>query len=146
MTLLQAFVAGFIAVPIFHQILLWILNVTHVVPFPAFDMSPTWPLGVPAWISASFWGGVWGIIFVLTIPRLFRGASYWIAAVVASALALTLVFAFVVIPLKTGGFLGIKDFIGLMIIGSLLNGAWGIGTALFLKLFDQLLGTRPAMS
>ncbi len=145
-TLIQAFVAGVIAVPVFHQILLWVFYATGIVNFMPFDMAPTQPFGVPSWISNSFWGGVWGIVFVLTIPRMFKGVAYWVATIVASGLVLTLVFAFVVLPLKTGALLGLHDFIQLMIIGFLLNAAWGIGTALFLKLLGQMRGAKPAMT
>jgi hypothetical protein len=132
-TLIMAFIGGVIAVPIFHQGGIWLLHIAGVIPFGPFDMTPTKPLGVPAVVSASFWGGVWGIIFVLTIPRWFSGATYWVVTFFAAGIALTAVYAFVVVPLKSGGLPG--DLVGLFIIGGLLNGAWGIGTALFLKLF-----------
>jgi hypothetical protein len=45
---------------------------------------------------------------------------------------------FVVVPLKTGAMP--PDMVGLFIVGFLLNAAWGIGWALFLRLFDQMRG------
>ena len=135
-SLVVAFVAGVIAVPVFHQILLWIFHVAGIVPFAPFDMSPTKPFGVPSVISISFWGGVWGVVFGLTMPRWFSGATYWIASAVIGGVALTLVFMFVVWPLKIGGLP--PDMVGLFIIGFLLNAAWGIGWAIFVALIDRL--------
>jgi hypothetical protein len=101
--LVLAFIAGALAVPIFHQILLWILHAAGIVPVVPFSMAPTRPFGVPDLVSISFWGGVWGVIFALTLPRWFSGTAYWIAAMVVGGVALTLVFMFVVWPLKFGG-------------------------------------------
>lgn len=141
-TLAMAFIAGVLAVPVFHQILLLVFHLAGIVPFAPFDMTPTKPFGVPAVISISFWGGVWGVIFALTLPRWFSGASYWIAAVIAGGVALTLVFMFVVWPLKVGGLP--PNMGGLFVIGFLLNAAWGIGWALFLALFERLRGSSAA--
>ena len=131
-----AFAAGVLAVPIFHQILLLVMYVAGIVPFAPFNMAPTKPFGVPDIISISFWGGVWGVVFGLTLPRWFSGTAYWVASAVIGGVALTLVFMFVVWPLKIGGLP--PDMVGLFIIGFLLNAAWGIGWALFLRLFERM--------
>jgi hypothetical protein len=141
-TLALAFLAGVLAVPVFHQILLLVLYLAGVVPIRPFDMSPTRPFGVPALLSISFWGGIWGIIFALTLPRWFRGSRYWIAAAVSGGVALTLVFMFIVWPLKVGGVPA--DMVGLFVIGFVLNAAWGIGWALFLALFERMRGGAMA--
>jgi len=51
-TLVMAFIAGALAVPIFHQIALWLLNTIGVVQMlfgipalPIFNMAPTKPFG-----------------------------------------------------------------------------------------------------
>jgi len=137
--LVYAFIAGVLAVPVFHQIALWLLHVAGIIPFAPFDMSPTRPLGVPALISISFWGGVWGVVFALTVRRWFAGAAYWIAAAVAGGIALTLVFIFVVVPLKSGGLPA--PLVPIFVIGFLLNAAWGIGWALFLALIERVRAT-----
>jgi hypothetical protein len=138
-TLVMAFIAGLLATPVFHQITLLILHNAGIVPFGPFNMAPTKPFGVPAWMSLSFWGGVWGVIFQLTLPRWFKRAGYWIAAIVAGGIFPTLVFMFVVWPLKFGGM--VPDLVGFFIIGFILNAAWGLGWALFLMVF-QRLGSR----
>jgi hypothetical protein len=137
-TLVMAFIAGVLAVPIFHQILLGILHLAGIVPFTPFNMTPTKPFGVPDVISISFWGGVWGVVFALTVRRWFSGTAYWIASAVIGGVALTLVFMFVVWPLKIGGLP--PDMVGLFVIGFLLNAAWGIGWALFLMLLERMRG------
>jgi hypothetical protein len=134
----MAFIAGVVAVPVFHQILLGLLHMAGIVPFAPFDWAPTKPFGVPSWISISFWGGVWGVVFALTVRRWFSGVAYWIASAVIGGVALTLVFMFVVVPLKSGGLP--SNMVGLFIIGFLLNAAWGIGWALFLMLLERMRG------
>jgi hypothetical protein len=135
-TLVMAFIAGALAVPVFHQIVLLLLYLSGIVPFAPFSFAPTKPFGVPNLLSLSFWGGVWGVVFQLTLPRWFSGTAYWIAAIVAGGVALTLVFMFVVWPLKFGGLP--HGMVGLFIIGFILNAAWGLGWALFLALFRRL--------
>lgn len=134
-----AFLAGVLAVPIFHQILLLLMYVTGIVPFAPFNMMPTKPFGVPSVVSDSFWGGVWGVVFALTLPRWFSGAAYWVASAVIGGVALTLVFMFVVWPLKIGGLP--PGMVGFFVIGFLLNAAWGIGWALFRAWFLRLRRT-----
>jgi hypothetical protein len=138
--LFTAFMAGVLAVPIFHQLFFLLLYLVGVIPIAPFSLEPTVPFGVPEVISSSFWGGVWGIVFVLTLPRLFHGRGYWLASAIIGGLALTLVYVFVVVPLKTGALP--PNMGGLFIIGFLLNAAWGIGWALLLMLFDRLRGQR----
>jgi hypothetical protein len=141
-TLVMAFIAGALAVPIFHQIAMWLLNTLGIISalvgipaIPIFSMAPTKPLGVPEIFSISFWGGVWGVAFALTLPRWFQGIAYWIAAAVIGGLALTLVYIYVVTPLKTGG---PAPFYPVIVIGFVVNAAWGIGWALFLMIFERM--------
>jgi len=139
--LFLAFVAGFLAVPLFHQPMLALLHVSGVTPAAPYSLRPLPPLGVPQVASQSFWGGVWGIVFALAARRFPRGAAYWASAVLFGAFALSLVAWFIVAPLKglpiAGG--GRPTAI---ITGLLVNGAWGAGTAALLWLFRQR--TRPA--
>jgi hypothetical protein len=139
--LAMAFVAGFLAVPLFHQIAFLLLHLAGIVPVPPYDMRPTAPFGVPSVVSASFWGGVWGIVFALTVARL-RGAAYWITSLIAGGVALTLVYIYVVVPLKTGAALPNPGQI--FVLGFILNAAWGIGWALFYRLFTRGAVARRA--
>jgi hypothetical protein len=131
--ILLGFAAGFLAVPIFHQATLFLLHAAGIGP-AAWNMAPVPPFGVPALLSAAFWGGLWGIALALVEPRFPRGAGYWAAALLFGAVLPTLVVWFVVLPIKGlpvgGGF----AWPGI-IIGPVVNGAWGVGTALLLRAF-----------
>ena len=130
-----AFVAGFVAVLVFHQGMLTLLHdwgVTARTPFP---IQPTKPFGVPVIWSLSFWGGIWGIVFAI-VHRLFpRGVKYWLATLVFGAIFPSLVAWFVVPVIKGLPTAGWNP--ALMSIGLMVNGAWGIGTALFLRGFSK---------
>ena len=133
-----AFAAGFLAVLTFYEVVFLLLYVGGVIPVPPFSMKPMPPFGVPEVLSQSFWGGVWGIVFLLLVPRFFSGTGYWVASAVIGGIALTLVYMFVVVPLKTGALP--PNMAGLFAIGGLLNAVWGIGWALFFKLFARMRG------
>src|SRR6516165_8179289 len=82
--LILGFVAGFVAVLIFHQGLWYLFNQIDLIPpeRPAWPLDPTPPFSVPSVISKAFWGGVWGAVLALLLGR-FSGASYsanWILA------------------------------------------------------------------
>lgn len=133
MAYIKTFVAGFLATLIFHQGVYALFYLAGAAPQPPFDLAPTAPLGVPAVISLAFWGGLWGIPAWWVI----RGAvatSYWGRAIVFGALAPSAVALFVVFPIKGLGVAGGWDpkiFAGALI----LNGAWGFGVALIMRLF-----------
>jgi hypothetical protein len=137
MTWLKAFLAGFLSTLVFHQGLLAILHAAGKTPRAPYSMEPTAPLGVPAVLSLAFWGGVWGILLWLAIGRFEGTPLYWLLALVFGAIAPSLVALFVVLPLKGQPAAGGGK--AAVIVGALLlNGAWGIGVALLLR----LLGVR----
>lgn len=131
--LILGFVAGFIAVLLFHQPVLALLTQIGVAKAATYSFNATAPLGVPQVISISFWGGVWGVIFAAIEGRFPRGGRYWLYAFLFGAIFPTLVAWFVVAPLKglplAGGWQMSR-----MITGFVINGAWGLGTALLLAL------------
>ncbi len=133
------FLAGLLATLIFHQsalALLWAINMTPVGPFA---MGPTWPFGVPAVLSLAFWGGIWGILFALIDGRFPARTGYWLAAFLFGAIFPSLVALLVVLPLK-GRPMGGGWHPAILLTAFLLNGAWGVGTGLFLKLFSRRAG------
>ncbi len=127
-----AFFSGFIAVLLFHQGVLSILHAvafTSVAPFP---VKATQPFGLAQIWSLAFWGGIWGLVFA-RVDRWFpRGTGYWVAALIFGAIFPSLVAWLIVFPMKGmpagGGWHAAGLATGLMI-----NGAWGLGTALFLQ-------------
>src|ERR1700726_4121229 len=118
------FVAGFLATLTFHQIGIWLLHQVGVTPAIPWVTEPMPPFGVPQVVSLAFWGGVWGIVFVLVEPWLARSpGGYWIAAVVFGAIFPTLVAWLIVTPLKGGAIAPIFTF-PRIIIGPTVNGLW----------------------
>lgn len=131
----KAFGAGFLATLIFHQGIFALFYLAGAVPMPPFNMAPTEPFGVPAVVSLAFWGGVWGIPAWWVI-RDAAATSYWTRALVFGALAPSAVALFVVFPIKGLGVAGGWD--PKIIVGALiLNGAWGLGVALGMRLFGE---------
>ena len=127
--LLTGFIAGFISVFIFHQALLALLVSSGFVAANVYVTDPTAPFGVPQVLSTAFWGGVWGVVFAWVQPRFPRGAGYWIAALVFGAILPSLVAWFVAAPLK-GLPVAAGGDIHRIVTALLVNGAWGVGTAL----------------
>lgn len=130
--LLGGFIAGALSTLIFHQGLVWLLGQAGVINFPAYSWVATRPFGVPSVLSLAFWGGIWGIIWAMLAARLKGGGRLGLAFLFGAILP-TLVVAAVVLPLKGGD---PKIFLEPMVlIGALvLNGVWGFGTELILRL------------
>ena len=129
---LKAFAAGFLATVFCHQPVMWLLGRIGFVSLPTWSTKPVPPFGVPSIISFAFWGGVWGIILLLIIQRQ-RGARYWLIAAIVGSIAPTLVAGLVIAPLRGQQLQG--DKASLLVMGLLVNLAWGLGTALLIKLF-----------
>jgi hypothetical protein len=132
MKILNGFVAGFFATLIFHQLTLAVLWGLGIAPFAPFSMAATHPLGVPAFISLAFWGGIWGILLAL-VENHFPRHGFWLALFLFGAIFPSLVALLIVLPLK-GKALGGGWHPALLVTAFLINGAWGIGTGLILKL------------
>lgn len=139
---LAGFVAGFLSVLIFHQGALLILGLLGIYPGFPWPMTPVPPVGVPAVISLAFWGGLWGLLWSAIDHRFTTavGGNYLLAGLIFGAVFPTLVFWFVVAPLKGMPLGGGFSWPGI-VIGPIVNGAWGLGTALLLP---RLAGRRLA--
>jgi hypothetical protein len=128
-----AFAAGFVSTAVFHQCVLALLHAFSIAPKPAWPMQAVPPFGIPAVISLAFWGGICGVIMMPMIEGR-RGASFWIAAILFGAIFPTLVAWFIVSPIKhqpiAGGWKPRA-----MMIGPIVNAAWGFGTALIYRVF-----------
>lgn len=136
MVTIKAFAAGFLSTLIFHQGTLAILHAIGATPRAPYSMDPTRPFHVPVVISLAFWGGVWGVLLWLIIERHQGSSAFWTLALVIGAIAPSLVALFVVYPLKGQPVAG--GWKSAVIIGALLlNGAWGIGVACFMRLLQR---------
>ena len=132
MNYLKAFLAGFASTFIFHQGLIAILHAAGYIPRVPYSFAPTAPFGIPQVVSLAFWGGVWGILLWLAIRRA-KPMKYWLTALVFGAFLPSVVAWFVVFPLKglrvAGGWKPAN-----LVTALVLNGAWGIGVALLMKM------------
>jgi hypothetical protein len=129
------FVAGAVSVLLFHQGAAALLHALELTPRAPFSLQPTNPWGVPQLWSIAFWGGIWGAVLAATFARL-EGARLIVASFVFGAVFPTLVAWFIVAPLKgqpmAAGFAPMA-----MLIGPIVNGAWGLGTGIGLALFGR---------
>ncbi len=134
--LFLGFLAGALAVLVFHQSMILILHLAGQVPNFPWSMRPIAPLGVPAIANSMFWGGLWGIGFVLVshlIPvrnDIGRGALYGL-------LGPWLLGNGVLVPLIKGGNLLFGFNVQNMWRGALIGLAFGVGLAVFLKLLAR---------
>jgi hypothetical protein len=131
----KAFVSGFLATLVFHQGLFALFWLGGIVPMAPFNLSPVPPLGVPAVVSLAFFGGLWGMVLWLILGRL-AGAKFWLGHVIVGAIAPTAVAMLVVFPLK-GMDVSAQTWVG----GLLLNGFWGLGVAVFMRLMGAKAAT-----
>ena len=147
--LVTGFIAGALAVLVFHQGLLALLNLSGLAHHAVYSTQATAPFGIPAIWSIAFWGGVWGLVFA-AIFRSLWGISVVIAAIVFGALVLSAFAWFVVDPLKGQG-IAAGAVSTNMWVAMLVNGAWGFGTGLGLALFGRArrdwgpVGIRPVL-
>lgn len=138
---LFGFLAGFLATLIFHQGVVAILHEAGIAPMPAFQMNATAPFGVPMVFSLAFWGGIWGVLFSLVESGFPRGVGYWLMAFLFGALLPTSVALFVVLPLKGHAWNGVPHW-PLLVTALTANGAWGVGSALMLRIAQRSASRR----
>lgn len=128
---LKAFIAAFLATLIFHQGLFGLFYLADLIPKAPFNMAPVGPFGIPAVVSLAFWGGLWGIpLWALVRHRV--GMSHWLISLVFGAIGPTAIAMLVVFPLK-----GMAVAPAMIIGGLILNGAWGIGTSLLMRVLGE---------
>jgi hypothetical protein len=140
------FIAACLGTLVFHQggvELCHLLGLTGSTPY---NFNPVPPFGVPAVVSLAFWGGVWGIAFVLVEKAMARcPGGYWLGAILFGAIVPTLVFWFVVVPLKgqplSYGFQVPRVFVALIV-----DGLWGLGTGVFLAMLAGRRGAKSTVS
>jgi hypothetical protein len=150
------FIAGALAVAVFHQLTVLLLN-NFVVLWRLAPVSPDvpgsflgsgiWrvtpsvpPFGVPPILNQMFWGGLWGIVFAWISASLPRGMGYLMAGFLFGAIILVLSSWFLVPFIKSlfgVGNLRYGPNSGGWWRGPVINGMWGLGTATFLMLFGR---------
>ena len=145
--LLVAFAAGFLSVLLFHQGMLALLHAKGLTPLAPYPTQPTQPFGILRIWSLAFWGGVWGMGFAVFAPRFRQSTRSWGTALLFGALGPTLVNWFVVMPLKGQPLGGGWQPAGIA-TGLILNGVWGVGTALLFRVFahSRLGRNKPKLT
>ncbi|RJS91407.1 hypothetical protein [Salinisphaera sp. Q1T1-3] len=132
---IKALIAGFLSVLTFHQGMLWGLDRLDYLQARAWDLSPVPPFEIPAVISMACWGALWGVLLWLLIRRA-EAAGYYVGAIILGAILPTAV-ALSIVPLVHGA--SLEDLVsGLSVnrvaIGMALNGSFGLGVAVFMRL------------
>ena len=121
------FLAAALSVLTFHQGAWWAFHQAGLMP-PPYPVAPVPPLGVPQIASLAFWGGLYGAVFGLLMPRMAGPRVAWGLGFGVLAMLVGLV---VVGPLK--GRPVSLDAVGLL-RSLCINGAWGIGVGLIAPL------------
>ena len=158
---LLGFVAGALAVLIFHQ-LMYLLIVSFGGPYGLTVSGQPWrmnPVGfmpdltkavslsaitVPNIINQMVWGGLWGALFG-AIANSMPGGPVWVKALIFAVIAPLLIGSWLIVPLIRGqpvfsGFVPPR-----MLVSFLLNGVgFGVGLAILYPLLQGMLGRRTA--
>ncbi len=134
-TVIWGFVAGAISVLIFHQLTILVLNDFNFTTI--WRMSPAIaPFGVPSILNQMFWGGMWGILFAAISPMFPRGKLIYVICGLLFGVIMLSLASWYLVPF-------IKSLFGVGNLrygpnpngwwrGPLINGMWGLGTALLL--------------
>lgn len=134
--LVIGFIAGALAVLIFHQVAIWLLTSFGAIQGTPYSLRPIAPFGVPQVINSVFWGGLWGCVFALLADRFPRSWPLWLAGILFGLLGPMLVNWFVVAPIKgqpaAQGFNPAR-----MWPSAIIGGLFGLGTAVFYDLLRR---------
>ena len=131
------FVAGAIGVLVFHQGVILAMYLMGLLPAGPYSMRATAPFNVPQVLSSAFWGGLWGIVLVWLMTSLRWADRLWVALLFGGVLP-TLVGVLVVTPLKGGDPVARMQF-AMLLRGFVINGAWGLGTALAYRTLRRVI-------
>jgi hypothetical protein len=138
------FVAGFLSVAIVTSGLIEILHAAGVVPGPGWNFAAVPPFGVPQTVSFAFWGGVWGIVYVLLEPRLSRHLGWALGGIVFGAVLPLSVGLFIVPALKAMP-IGPGLVPSMLALMAFLHGVFGLSIAVFFRIGQRALhATSPS--
>jgi len=136
---LLGFIAAAISVLTFHQAMVATLHALGVSPFAAYRANPIRPFGVPLIVDLCFWGGLYGLVFGLLLPR-FTWPT-WLCGLILGTIA-AVVGMFVVAPIK-GNPIAAGWHVWPIGRSLLINGFWGLGVGLILPLLLPRTQRRP---
>jgi hypothetical protein len=124
------FVAAAISVLTFHQGMIAALHGLGWAPFAAYRTTHVPPWGVPVIVDLCFWGGLYGALFGLLLPRFTM--PLWLCGLSLGIIA-ALVGMFIVAPIK-GNAIANGWLVWPIARSLLINGFWGVGVGLILPL------------
>jgi hypothetical protein len=124
------FVAGVLAVLLFHQGMVGLLNLLGALPNPPFQLRPLPPFGVPQLVSACFWGGVWGIVAAAIAAARPGWSPIWIGLAVGGVACVLVGFTIVAGLRGQPLMAGMEP--GRWWRSVAINGTYGLGLGLFL--------------
>jgi len=127
-SLALGFIAGAIAVATAHEIINFILLQAGVFPRVPWSMDPAAMTGMPQIVSDMFWGGVWGILFVL-LYNVIPGGGPTVKGLIFGIVGPAILGVFILVPLITGRFPLFFDF-DPALVGSVLLILAGFGAAM----------------
>lgn len=133
--LAKAFIAGALAVAVFQLELGALFYLSGISPNAPYPMNPVPPFGVPQSLSFTFWGGLWGILFLMVLRHIRSEPLYWLTAILLGGIVVSAVLLFVVFPIKGRPLAAGWNMRAWQIIFC-LHAAFGLGTAVFLRLFS----------
>ena len=143
------FIAGFLAVAIFHQGMYVLLQMTGVpLGGKPWNMAPNaGAYGMPSVVNQCIWGGLWGILFAFLIDNM-PGGPAWLKGFIFGCIFPMLLGSWLVValvkgtPVFSGAFA--KGFDPMRLVaGFFLNGvAFGIGLGI---LYPLLAGLIPGV-
>ena len=138
------FIAGALAVPTFHHLMVYLLTAAGMIQGNLYSMRPVPPFGVPTIVNQMFWGGLWGVVLGLIANSALRTWPLWLVGLLLGAIALPVVGWFVVAPIKSlpvaAGWNPTR-----MLASVIINAGWGFGAGLILMLLRNLLGARSTL-
>jgi hypothetical protein len=136
MRYLIGFIAGALAVLVFHQGMILILHYAGQTPNFPWSLRTTGPLSVPAIVNSMFWGGLWGAGFI-ALGRFIPIGADLLRGVVYGLLGPALLGNGILVPFfrSTAYFWG--GDVKRMVISALIGAAFGLGLAVFLKVLRR---------
>ena len=133
--LICGFIVGAIAVMTVHEVVNFLLLELGLFPRIPWSMEPAAMTGLPQFLSDAFWGGLWGVLFALSVSCI-PGRSATVRGLVFGIVGPAVIGVFILVPLITGRF---PLFFGgdpkLIVSVLLILGAFGAGMGWLYGLF-----------